>query len=105
MINLQYYIENIDPNLIRLSDEILKNIDPKSLAVYPESGALYKKLGKWMGVNPRALILTPGSDGAIRLVFETFIEHDDIVMHTNPTFAMYPVYSQMFGAKTIKINY
>jgi histidinol-phosphate aminotransferase len=49
--------------------------------------------------------LTPGSDGAIGLTFEAFVEHGDFVIHTVPTFAMYPVYSQMFGASVCQIDY
>ena len=63
--------------------------------------ALYRKLAKWVGVSPESLLLTPGSDGAIRIVFESFVEHDDKIVHTNPTFDMYSVYSKMFGAKVI----
>jgi histidinol-phosphate aminotransferase len=56
-------------------------------------------------VSADSLLLTPGSDGAIRLAFEAFVEHGDAVVHTTPTFAMYPVYSQMFGAQVRQINY
>jgi len=49
--------------------------------------------------------LTPGSDGVIRLVFEALIEKRDVVIHTSPTFAMYPVYCQMFGAKPVILDY
>jgi histidinol-phosphate aminotransferase len=51
------------------------------------------------------LLLTPGSDGAIRLTFEAVIEPSDEVIHTIPTFAMYPVYCQMFGARVRAIEY
>ena len=97
--------ENLDPILLKLSHEVLRKIPPKILATYPEAGALYRKLAKWVGVSPESLLLTPGSDGAIRIVFESFVEHNDIVVHTNPTFAMYPVYSKMFGAKVIELHY
>lgn len=53
----------------------------------------------------RLSLLTPGSDGAIRLTFEVFVEQKDAVIHTSPTFAMYPVYSQMFGAISTLIQY
>lgn len=97
--------ENLDPILLKLSHEVLRKIPPKTLATYPEAGALYRKLAKWVGVSPESLLLTPGSDGAIRIVFESFVEHGDKVVITAPTFAMYPVYSQMFGAKTIEMHY
>ncbi len=97
--------ENLDPQLMALSREIVLGIPPVTFATYPEAGEIYRKLGHWVGLSPEYLLLTPGSDGAIRLVFEAFVEHGDAVIHTVPTFAMYSVYSQMFGADVCAIEY
>ena len=97
--------ENLDPELMALSHSVLSSIPREALATYPEAGNLYRKLAPWVGVSADSLLLTPGSDGAIRLAFEAFVEHGDAVVHTTPTFAMYPVYSQMFGAQVTQINY
>lgn len=97
--------ENLDPILLALSHEVLLKIPPLALATYPEAGEIYRKLARWVGVSPDCLLLTPGSDGAIRLVFEAFVEQGDSVFHTVPTFAMYPVYSKMFGAEACPLDY
>ena len=97
--------ENLDPILMEISHKVLRSIPPMALATYPESGDLYRKLAKWVGVADESLLLTPGSDGAIRLAFDSFVEYKDKVIHTVPTFAMYPIYSKMFGAKVIEIHY
>lgn len=97
--------ENLDPVMMQLTREVLQEIPPWGLATYPEAGEVYRKLARWVGVRPEALLLTPGSDGAIRLTFEAFVEDGDAVIHTSPTFAMYPVYSQMFGAAVHRIEY
>jgi histidinol-phosphate aminotransferase len=97
--------ENLDPELMALARDVLTSIPLFSLATYPEAGELYRKLGSWVGVSPDSLLLTPGSDGAIRLVFEAFVEPGDAVIYTNPTFAMYPVYGQMFGADVHEVSY
>lgn len=97
--------ENLDSELMALSRDVLSSIPPSALATYPEAGALYRKLGRWVGVSPQSLLLTPGSDGAIRLVFEAFVESGDAVVYTNPTFAMYPVYCRMFGASVEELEY
>ena len=97
--------ENLDPALMALTHRMLADLPSPTLAVYPEAGELYRKLGAWVGVSPESLLLTPGSDGAIRLVFEAFVEHGEDVVHTFPTFAMYPVYAQMFGANVHVIEY
>lgn len=97
--------ENLDPALEAILQEVLRELPGLSLNTYPESGVLYDKLARWLGVSPEYLLLTPGSDGAIRLVFEAFVEQGDVVVHTSPTFAMYPVYCQMFGAKVHMLEY
>jgi histidinol-phosphate aminotransferase len=97
--------ENLDPILMAVAAEVLGSIPREALATYPEAGGLYRKLARWLEVSPESLLLTPGSDGAIRLAFEAFVEHGDPVIHTTPTFAMYPVYSLMFGAQVTEIQY
>lgn len=97
--------ENLDTELLRVTHDVLKGLPPLTLATYPEAGDCYRKLARWADVAPEQLILTPGSDGVIRLMFEAFIEPGDSVVHTTPTFAMYQVYSQMFGANAIEIQY
>jgi histidinol-phosphate aminotransferase len=97
--------ENLDPELMALTHEVLSSIPREVLATYPEAGELYRKLAHWVGVSPESLLLTPGSDGAIRLAFEAVVEPGDEVVHTVPTFAMYPVYCQMFGARVREIHY
>jgi histidinol-phosphate aminotransferase len=97
--------ENLDPQLMSLTHRVLSSIPREVLATYPEAGELYRKLARWVGVSPESLLLTPGSDGAIRLAFEAVIEPGDEVIHTVPTFAMYPVYCQMFGARVRAIDY
>ena len=97
--------ENLDPELLCVTHDVLKGLPPLTLATYPEAGDFYRKLARWADVAPEQLILTPGSDGVIRLMFEAFIEPGDSVVHTTPTFAMYQVYSQMFGANAIEIQY
>ncbi len=97
--------ENLDPTLMTLLHDVLMGIPPLALMTYPEAGETYKKLARWVGISPDCLLLTPGSDGAIRLVFEAFVEHGEAVIHTSPTFAMYPVYSQMFGANAYPVDY
>lgn len=97
--------ENLDPDLLRFTGQLLRDMPSINLATYPEPAALYKKLAEWLGVSPDALMLTPGSDGAIRLTFQAFVSGGDSVVHTSPTFAMYPVYCQMFGAESRPLAY
>jgi histidinol-phosphate aminotransferase len=93
------------PELARLTASLLAEIDPVAIYSYPECTPLYNKLAGHLGVGADHLLLTAGSDGAIRSVFEAFINPGDVVVHTVPTFAMYAVYSSMYGAQVVPLIY
>ena len=97
--------ENADPELARLTARLLTEIDPVAIYSYPECTPLYHKLGGYLEIGADHLLLTAGSDGAIRSVFEAFINPGDVIVHTVPTFAMYGVYSSMYGAKVVPLTY
>jgi histidinol-phosphate aminotransferase len=97
--------ENLDPQFLEFTKGILHSLDPLALCTYPECAPLYKKISQKFGISDRRLLLTAGSDGAIRMVFEAFIDPGDLVLHTAPTFAMYSVYSKMYGAKELSWEY
>jgi histidinol-phosphate aminotransferase len=83
----------------------MRSLPAEAYCTYPESAALYAKLAAWVGVDPRQLVLAAGSDGVIRSVFEAYVSPGDTVIHTLPTFAMYSVYSKMYGARVVGIEY
>lgn len=97
--------ENTDPILNRVVQEVFCNVSDHALYGYPDTSFLYGKLSSYLGVKPDNLMLSHGSDGVIRLVFEAFVNPGDNVLCTNPTFAMYEIYSKMYGAKYNKVNY
>jgi histidinol-phosphate aminotransferase len=97
--------ENVDPELARITRAVLADVAAEALYAYPESGPLYRKLADHLGLRPDNLLLAHGSDGVIRSVFEAFVNPSDVVIHTRPTFAMYGVYSRMYGARAVTLDY
>ncbi len=97
--------ENTDQILNRKLKSLLKKISSKYIYSYPDIGNLYLLLSKYLRVNYKNLLLTHGSDGAIKTVFESFIEPGDHVIISNPTFAMYQAYGELYRAKIIYANY
>jgi histidinol-phosphate aminotransferase len=97
--------ENVDPDLARIVREVVRNIPPEAYWTYPDTARLYRKLAMVAAAQPANLILAAGSDGIIRSIFEAYISPGDVVIHTEPTFAMYGVYAQMYGAKMMPIHY
>lgn len=97
--------ENLDPILNEKICGLLQKVKPWALNTYPENAKIYKKLAMLNQLDANQFLLTSGSDGAIRNVFEVFINSKDKVLYTNPTFAMYDVYCRMFDATPIKVDY
>lgn len=97
--------ENTDPELSAVVAGVVAGLDPAVLFSYPDLGGLYARLAQWTGVPAAGLRLAAGSDGVIHAVFEAYVAPGDVVLHTVPTFAMYPVYCRIFGAQAVGVAY
>ncbi|MCX5715305.1 MAG: histidinol-phosphate transaminase [Candidatus Omnitrophica bacterium] len=84
---------------------IWKNMDPDEIVAYPELEPFYKKLSKWLGVDRQEVLISSGSDTAIKAVFEVYVEEGDEVVMFPPTYEMYAVYCGMFGAAKKEVFY
>lgn len=97
--------ENTDPLYIDFINKIILDIPSEAVFGYPDCFALYKKLAEHLQTHINQLIFSAGSDGIIRSVYETFVSPGDTVIYTEPTFAMYSLYTQMYGANSLKLHY
>ena len=84
---------------------MLKTLSNESLTMYPDQSPLYNKLSEFLAINKDYLLLAPGSDAAIKSIYETYVESGDGVLYLWPTYAMIDVYADMFEAKKVKIGY
>lgn len=97
--------ENTDPAFQQVVAEVVTGVPLSATLEYPECAPYYHLLAEHLGLAAENFLFTPGSDGAIRTVFETFVDSGDVVMQTMPSFAMYPLYTQMYGGRTHALNY
>ena len=86
-------------------NEIISTITSYDLVAYGELEPFYNKIKNWLGVGRKNILLTSGSDAGIKAVYETYISKADEVIVTLPNYAMFSVYTGMFGAKDIKYLY
>ena len=84
---------------------VLDTLTPDDLATYPELGALYAKLAASLGLTADHLMLTAGSDAAIKAAFEVFVAPGDEVVLLQPSYAMFDVYAAIFGARVVPVRY
>ena len=84
---------------------MLATLSNKFLPMYPDQRPLYEKLSKFFSIDKENLLLTSGSDSAIKSIYETYVENGDKVIYLWPTYAMIDVYADMFMAEKVKIEY
>lgn len=86
-------------------DEVLAKATPEFIAQYPETRAFQEKLADFLGVEPDQICLTNGSAEAVRFVIEAFSGIGGKVLGVKPSYAMYEVFSLMYGREFISLPY
>lgn len=86
--------------------EALKNgLDPANLAVYPEYGEARRAVADFFGVSPEQFVFTNGTDEAIQIFINTYVDDGGEVLIMRPAYAMYRFYAEVAGAKIREIDY
>lgn len=75
------------------------------LTVYPEYTETRPILAEFFGVEDEQMVLTNGTDEAIQVLVNTFVDDDEEVIILTPSYAMYRFYSELAGANVITIPY
>ena len=86
-------------------DEVLKEITPEFLAIYPEPDKFTAKYADFVGVDFDNILATNGSDRAIRSMLETFGEQGKKVVTVAPSFEMYWVNCNILGLVHVPVSY
>jgi histidinol-phosphate aminotransferase len=81
----------------------LRQVDGEQLARYPERDPLEGMVAAHLGTEPAEVMLTNGTDEAIHLICETYLEPGDEALIGVPTFAMYEIYAAATGARVIPV--
>lgn len=75
------------------------------LAVYPEYVEAKKELAAHFRVDEDQMLLTNGTDEAIQVLINTFVDDEDDVIILTPSYAMYKFYAEVAGAQIREIPY
>jgi histidinol-phosphate aminotransferase len=79
----------------------LRQLDAEQLTRYPQREPLEAVVASHLGIFPEELLLTNGTDEAIHLICETYLEPNDEAIIVVPTFSMYEIYAAATGAKVL----
>jgi len=83
--------------------EALRRASTEDISCYPSYDEFRKRLSR--KINVKDVLLTNGSDEAIKLVIETYVEKGDKVVMAVPTFAMFAKDLRMAQADITEIPY
>ena len=75
------------------------------LSIYPEYTRVKPALADFFKVSADELLLTNGTDEAIQVLINTYIDDGDEVIILKPSYAMYRFYAELAGAQIREIDY
>jgi histidinol-phosphate aminotransferase len=82
-----------------------EHLTASQLSIYPEYVDAMRDLAAFFEVGPDEFTLTNGTDEAIQVLINTFVEDGDEVIVLKPSYAMYRFYAEVAGASVHEVEY
>ncbi|MBI1790174.1 MAG: histidinol-phosphate transaminase [Acidobacteria bacterium] len=89
----------------RVIEFLRRQLHAEQLAVYPEYQEARPALADFFRVSQDQLLLTNGTDEAIQVLVNTYVDDGDEVILLRPAYAMYRFYAEVAGAQVQEIDY
>lgn len=85
--------------------KLIDNITTYDFSAYSDSNELIEKLANWTQLSEKSIYITAGADGAIKNIFEIYLDPKDKILMQEPCWPMYWVYGNVYQANLIKQPY
>jgi histidinol-phosphate aminotransferase len=82
-----------------------EHLTASQLSIYPEYAEATRELAAFFGVAENEFTLTNGTDEAIQLLLNIFVDDGDEVVLLKPSYAMYRFYAEVAGASVREVEY
>ncbi|PWU00715.1 MAG: histidinol-phosphate transaminase [Terriglobia bacterium] len=89
----------------RVIEALRSGIEAGSLPVYPEYGEAKAAIARYFRVEPEQFVFTNGTDEAIQVFVNTYIDDGQEVLLLKPSYAMYRFYCEVAGAHICEVEY
>jgi len=89
----------------RVIEALRQKLCEAALSVYPDYSAVRRTLSSFFRVPEPNLLLTNGTDEAIQVFINTYVDDGDEVIVLTPSYAMYRFYAEVAGAKITEVPY
>jgi histidinol-phosphate aminotransferase len=90
------------PEVVRA---LRRALNAEMLTRYPEYDAARKTLAKYFGVAPEEMLLTNGTDDAIKMICDTFVDPGEVLLVPAPTFPVYEFFQNVAGGRIVRVRY
>jgi len=89
----------------RVVESLKRHLNAEGLSIYPEYEQTKPALARFFGVPESEFILTNGTDEAIQVLVNTYVDDNQEVLLLHPSYAMYRFYSEVAGARVRELSY
>lgn len=89
----------------KVIEALRRYLTADALTIYPEYNNATQALAGFFGVSPGEFILSNGTDEAIQVLVNTFVNAGDDVLLMTPSYAMYRFYAEVAGAWVRELPY
>ncbi|MDP9114112.1 MAG: histidinol-phosphate transaminase [Acidobacteriota bacterium] len=100
---------DFNENTVGCSPKVIEYLKEKltadALTIYPEYVDAMRELAAYFAVAPGELLLANGTDEAIQVLINTFVDDAGDVLLLKPSYAMYRFYAELAGASVREIDY
>ena len=90
------------PEVVRA---LRRALTPEMLTRYPEYGESRQTLARYFGVKPEEMLLTNGTDDAIKAICDAFVDPGDVLLAPAPTFPVYEFFHNVAGGEVERVRY
>jgi histidinol-phosphate aminotransferase len=90
------------PEVVRT---LRRALSAEMLTRYPEYDESRRTLAKYFGVAPEQMLLTNGTDDAIKMICDTFVGPGETLLVPAPTFPVYEFFHNVAGGRIVRIRY
>lgn len=98
---------DFNENTVGCAPEVIRALKralaAESLSRYPEYEESRRALAKYFRVSPEEILLTNGTDDAIKMICDTFVDPEDILAVPAPTFPVYQFFHEVAGGKVVRV--
>jgi histidinol-phosphate aminotransferase len=82
-----------------------QNLDAGQLAVYPEYSQAKEAVARYFRVRPEQFVFTNGTDEAIQVFINAYVDDGQEVLVLKPAYAMYRFYAEVAAARIREVEY